>query len=507
MTLAAAGFALVPEEHWMLGFAFIFGIGFGGIMSTGWALAIDAVPKLRDVARDLGIWGIAQNFPQVVAPLAGGWLLTLYGHSLLGYRMLFFAAAACFAFGSAIVLAVGKKPFIPWWAVPARILSGIFVGAYVASANRIRSWGTLPAGRGPALIVSNHQVELDLMGPAARFILTGGSKTPVLMACARMMYEPGWMAVRLPWLWRLLYNVNLGWLLEGMGLLPLENELQSRCIARWAFGAQNRHGVLPLDQIFKDEIVREYRLEGLTTRDLFRPENFKMAQETFVRLSDQKMPHKREAFDEMRAGVDRDLAAIENAVRRGATFYVTPEGEYTLDGRMLPFRGIWERLEPQSAADLSCRDQLRSVPGTAILAALPDRRVEAAGQRTRRNGGGAPGDRQCAPRGLARQAERSLYQRRSDEGRNRAPSRVAGAAFVDPELRTNPLRTVDQALMQMTRLGILLASSEHYMLSENRRHPRFENVADIVAFQAAMLAETCQAAQQCSAAPARGASA
>ncbi len=79
MAAAAAGFGLVPQEHWMFVFAALFGIGFGGIMSTGWALAMDSIPQLRDVARDLGIWGIAQNLPPVIAPLAGGWILAAYG--------------------------------------------------------------------------------------------------------------------------------------------------------------------------------------------------------------------------------------------------------------------------------------------------------------------------------------------------------------------------------------------------------------------------------------------
>lgn len=109
MVLASAGFALVPHENAMFAFAFLFGIGFGGIMSTGWALAIDSVPKLRDVARDLGIWGIAQNFPAVIAPLAGGWLLAAYGGTLQAYRLLFFAAAASFALGSVTVLTVSRK--------------------------------------------------------------------------------------------------------------------------------------------------------------------------------------------------------------------------------------------------------------------------------------------------------------------------------------------------------------------------------------------------------------
>jgi MFS family permease len=109
MTLAAAGFGVVPQERWMYAFAVLFGIGFGGVLSTGWALAIDSVPKLRDVARDLGVWGIAQNFPAVIAPLFGGWLLSLYGSSIEGYRLLFYAAAASFAIGSLSVLAVRRR--------------------------------------------------------------------------------------------------------------------------------------------------------------------------------------------------------------------------------------------------------------------------------------------------------------------------------------------------------------------------------------------------------------
>ena len=61
MALAAFGFAAFPNERWILLFAALFGLGYGGVLSTGWALAIDAMPQLRDIARDLGLWGIAQN--------------------------------------------------------------------------------------------------------------------------------------------------------------------------------------------------------------------------------------------------------------------------------------------------------------------------------------------------------------------------------------------------------------------------------------------------------------
>jgi MFS family permease len=110
MVLAALGFGLVPSERAVVGFAILFGIGYGGVISTGWALAIDALPELGDVARDLGIWGIAQNLPGVLAPPFGYWLLARFGGGLIGYRALFVAAAVSFAIGSLAVLATKTQP-------------------------------------------------------------------------------------------------------------------------------------------------------------------------------------------------------------------------------------------------------------------------------------------------------------------------------------------------------------------------------------------------------------
>ena len=106
MALAAFGFALIPNMHAIYGFAILFGIGYGGVFSSAWALAIDSIPRLRDVARDLGIWGLASNIPGVIAPAIGGWILARLGSTLFAYQILFFGAACSFAVGSAIVLAI-----------------------------------------------------------------------------------------------------------------------------------------------------------------------------------------------------------------------------------------------------------------------------------------------------------------------------------------------------------------------------------------------------------------
>jgi MFS family permease len=62
------------------------------------------------VARDLGLWGIATNLPNVVAPLVGGWILSSLGGTRLGYQTIFALAGVCFALGSLSVLLVGTTP-------------------------------------------------------------------------------------------------------------------------------------------------------------------------------------------------------------------------------------------------------------------------------------------------------------------------------------------------------------------------------------------------------------
>src|SRR6202790_1758390 len=110
MTLAALGFALFPDVHFIFVYALLFGLGFGGVFSVGWALALDAIPELGDVARDLGVWGTLSNLPSIAAPMIGAWIIAHGATTADGYRWLFGTAGVCFAIGSLWVLRVGRKP-------------------------------------------------------------------------------------------------------------------------------------------------------------------------------------------------------------------------------------------------------------------------------------------------------------------------------------------------------------------------------------------------------------
>jgi MFS family permease len=106
MALAALGFALFPTAQMIFLFAAMFGLGYGGVFSVGWALAMDSIPELGDVARDLGIWGTLSNLPMVVAPALGALIIAHGSTPSDGYRWLFATASASFLLGSLSVLAV-----------------------------------------------------------------------------------------------------------------------------------------------------------------------------------------------------------------------------------------------------------------------------------------------------------------------------------------------------------------------------------------------------------------
>ncbi len=80
--------------------------------------------------------------------------------------------------------------------------------------------------------------------------------------------------------------------------------------------------------------------------DLWKLANFVRAH-AWVKVAKLKQPYRSEVLENLRAATKRDIAAIVERVRPGATFYVTPEGDFSRDGRMHPMRGgIVEALSP-----------------------------------------------------------------------------------------------------------------------------------------------------------------
>jgi MFS family permease len=495
MTAATIGFAVAPEVRWLLPFAVLFGIGFGGVISSGWAMAMDAIPKLRDVGRDLGLWGIATSVPNVIAPIVGGWLIGLFHGTRAGYQAVFGLSGFSFALASLAVLRAGRRPISSLWAVPLRATAVLANYSWDHVAYRVRHWGKVPRRRGPTLIVANHQHDFESMAIVSTTTVESGPwRHPIFTASSRRMFEPGFLATRIHWLRFLLRRVNAGQLFVSLGMLPLENELGSRAIAAFAWAVQRRHGPLPLSQIFDERVAARFPA-GTKSSDLWRRDLFAQAHGV-VKVSTVREPYRREILDETREYVERDLARMEEIVRRGGTFYLTPEGHYTTDGRMLPMRGVIERLGPLATiylvgvsydpfvskrlsmlyriARLTEGAQPWMTRMTRTLAAIrPVTTSQLLGTwLLSRSGSFMPDDAVRAVEGML--------------------AMLSPALFVDPELRRNPRAMVSRALPLMVKWKILECDGGCYVLAARRCHPQFPFVDDIIAHQARFLEETLE---------------
>ena len=110
MTLAGLGFALFPSPSALIAYAALFGLGFGAVFSVGWALALDSIPEMGDVGRDLGIWSTLSGIPAIVAPAIGGFIIAHGATPRDGYRLMFALASVCFLTGASLSLLVRKRP-------------------------------------------------------------------------------------------------------------------------------------------------------------------------------------------------------------------------------------------------------------------------------------------------------------------------------------------------------------------------------------------------------------
>ena len=493
MTLAALGFALLPDPHYIFGYAALFGLGFGGVFSVGWALALDAIPEIGDVARDLGVWGTLSSLPAIAAPGIGGWVIAHGATPAEGYRWLFALAGVSFAAGSLTVLRVGRTRVASIWSSVLVALACAFRQPYIASRVRVRQFGRLPLRRGPTLLIANHQHEDESEIVVERTFLQGPWR-PVFTASSRRMYEPGFFAVRMPWLAPLTRGVNAGALFVTLGMLPLENELAARPLRSIAWTLRARHGDLPLEVVFREAALTAIPSGAHTIGDLLEPAFF-LAGEQRLRLSLVLEPYRAELVAALREGVEEDIGRIADVVRRGATFFVTPEGFYSTDGRMRPLKGIVERLVPLARVWFAA---IAFDPFRGRRLSMLYRVVE-------------PADRHDLATSLAaaRPVTTSALLARwilavdlpftADEARDgvkRMLAALPAAAFVDPELQRETSRCVDEALAAMHKRVLLDYDGARYRLTDARADRRFEGVTDIVAYQATFVTETLAALEK-----------
>jgi hypothetical protein len=374
---------------------------------------------------------------------------------------------------------------------------------------RVRQFGRLPFRRGPTVLVANHQHEDESEIVVQRAFLQGPWRQ-LFTASSRRMYEPGFFAVRMPWLAPAMREVNAGPLFMTLGMLPLENELSSRPLRSLALAVRAKHGDLPVDLVFRPEALAALssatggaaaepragatRATATTLGDLLAPAFF-AAGETRVKIAHVLEPYRGELLASMRAGIDADVARIVGVVRDGATFFVTPEGFYSTDGTMRPLKGIVDHLVAVAKPWLAAiafdpfRGRRLSMLYRVVQPYDPhDLATSLAAAR--------PVTTSALLAQWLLAVDLPFERREARDGVRRLRDALPPGAFVDPELRRDPDGCADEALEVLRARGTLAFDGGRYALGEQRRDPRFHDVADMIAYQHAFLGETVAALER-----------
>lgn len=370
----------------------------------------------------------------------------------------------------------------------------LLVAPYYHTAYRIRGWGGLPRERGATLVISNHQHDLDPNAAAIRIILQSPWDQTLYSASSRRVFEPGFMGIRVPWLERWLGTFNAATLFGWLGMLPIENELFTRSLSGIAWHIQKQHGDLALEDVFRSDVIERCgpNAPGKTLGWLFNRAAFTHARTTRIGFNAVKEPYRSELLAHTRATLQTDLQRIEAKLGSGVTFYLTPEGRYTTDGRVGRFRLALRRLAPLATVYLISMsyDVFVGRRLSVLFRIVPP--ADPADLKTSLQAERPFTVSQLLAAWLAGQSGSFTKDDALHEVR-KALAALPPRAFVDPELRRRPERLVNSALRSMVRLKILRRDGPRFSLAPLRRHPQFPQVKDMLAYQAAFFAESSSA--------------
>ncbi len=380
----------------------------------------------------------------------------------------------------------------PNWTITA--VTYVVRQAYLVFKMRVRQWGHLPADRGATVLITNHQhIDEGEMITARTFLLHPWK--PLVMCNSRRTFETGFIAMELPWTAWFTRGVNLSGFWGAYGIFPIENHLFSRPLISLAEELRAAHGDLPLEAIFPPETLEPLGLNGRVISDLWNPADFMRAR-AWVKVSKLKQPYRREVIENLRVVTERDIAAIVERVRTGATFYITPEGDFSRDGRMHPMRGgIVEALAP--FADLwLCAIAYDPFRGGRLSMLYRVLRHPAATDVGTSLAGARPITTSALLATFLLEGATTFTTQDAVRAVREQLDSLPANVFVDPELQRAPDAAVLDALATLRKRGALAADGERYRLTADRADERFPHIPDMIVFQRNMLEETLASARR-----------
>jgi hypothetical protein len=366
---------------------------------------------------------------------------------------------------------------------------------YLSCRIRIRQWGHLPAGRGPTVLITNHQHMDEGEIVTGRTFLRHPWK-PLAMCNSRRTFETGFIAWQMPWTAWFTRRLNLSGFWGAYSVLPIENHLFSRPLISLAEELRSAHGDVPFEAILPAEILESLALDGRVLSDLWKPANFQRAH-AWVKVAKLKQPYRSEVIENLRETNKRDIAAIVDRVRGGATFYITPEGDFSRDGRLHPMRGgIVEALAPFADLWLCAIAYDPFHAGRLPMLYRVTRYAGAAADVGTSLAAARPITTSALVAAFMLEAPETFAARDAVRAVRERLDALPENVFVDPELRSSPESAVVGALAALRKRGTLVADADRYRLTTDRTDPRFLHIPDMVAFQRNMLEETLASARR-----------
>jgi 1-acyl-sn-glycerol-3-phosphate acyltransferase len=422
----------------------------------------------------------------------------------------------------------GGPGAVPWQPVVAAV-----VLAALRLRVRIRVFGRLPSRAQPLLVLANHQHDLDSVVVPALAMLTPPWGVPVRALASQRLFEPGFLAPRLPRLWRtVLRDPAFARLLSAFGVLPVENEPLARSLASLAAEVAARHGDLPLGEVLSAAALARLGTEaaagrgdppatgaspaaadpcgpaprgprpraGTAARDLrlhhlWSPPLVALRPQPASLLA-LREPYRGEVRRAVRDRLQAQLAAAEDALGRGETVFLTPEGRITADGRLARMREALGRLVPRAHGRVYLAaisyDPFRRRRMTMLCRLVPPAAPEdlsaslAAARPVTVS--------QLLASWLAAGGPPSFGADEAAAAVRAGLDALPPAVWTPPELRSAPDAEVAAALAAMVGCGWLSVARGRFRRTAVRTDRHLHEAEDIFAHQANQMAETAAAA-------------